>query len=81
SALEVSEETEHEARQLIEIATAAGVHSGKHPVGIAASALYAAGRLCSEELTQSAIAEVAQISEVTIRNRYKEVLAAAEAVR
>ena len=81
SALDVSEETEHEARQLIEIATSAGVHSGKHPVGIAASALYAAGRLCAEELTQSAIAEVAQISEVTIRNRYKEVLAAAEAVR
>ena len=81
SALEVSEETEHEARRLIDIATAAGVHSGKHPVGIAASALYAAGRLCSAELTQSAIAEVAQISEVTIRNRYKEVLAAAESAR
>jgi len=81
SALEVSEETEHEARRLIDIATTAGVHSGKHPVGIAASALYAAGRLCSEELTQSAIAEVAQISEVTIRNRYKEVLAAAESAR
>jgi len=74
------DETERYARQLIETATEQGVHSGKHPVGIAASAVYAAGKLCGEEITQGDVSEVADISEVTIRNRYREVLKASEEV-
>jgi transcription initiation factor TFIIB len=71
------DETERRARELLDTATAKGVHSGKHPAGIAASALYAAGLLCDEQLTQSAVSEAADISEVTIRSRYREVLEAA----
>jgi transcription initiation factor TFIIB len=73
-----SDDTARKARQLTEAATADGVHSGKHPVGIAASAVYAAGRLCDEDITQDDVSEVADISNVTIRNRYREVLNAYE---
>jgi transcription initiation factor TFIIB len=78
SELDCNDDTARQARQLIEAATAHGVHSGKHPVGIAASAVYAAGKLCDESITQDDVSEVADISNVTIRNRYREVLAAYE---
>jgi len=48
-------------------------------MGIAAGALYAAAKRCDESLRQADIAQVADVSEMTIRNRYPEVLAAAEA--
>jgi transcription initiation factor TFIIB len=78
SELDCCDETERRARELVDVATDRGIHSGKHPIGIAASALYAAGRLCNDRITQATLSEVADISEVTIRNRYREVLAAAE---
>ncbi|MEF8815098.1 MAG: TFIIB-type zinc ribbon-containing protein [Halovenus sp.] len=78
SKLECRDETERLTRRLIDVAIDEGVHSGKHPVGIAASALYAAGQLTGEKLTQKEISETANISEVTIRNRYREIVAAAE---
>lgn len=78
SALECTDETERLARELVTEATTKGIHSGKHPVGIAASALYAAGQLTDETMTQTEISEIANISEVTIRNRYREVLEARE---
>jgi transcription initiation factor TFIIB len=77
SDLECTDETEQLARELTELAIEDGVHSGKDPVGVAASALYASGQLTNEKITQSTISDVADISEVTIRNRYREVLAAA----
>jgi transcription initiation factor TFIIB len=80
SQLDCTDETERWTRKLIDVAVDRGVHSGKHPVGIAASALYAASQLTGETLTQSEISETAQVSEVTIRNRYREVMEAAEAV-
>jgi len=78
SDLDCSEATERLARKLADTAVEEGVHSGKSPVGIAASALYAAGRLQNEGLTQSEISETANVSEVTIRNRYREVLSVAD---
>jgi len=74
SELECRDDTARQARQLVEIATANGLHSGKHPVGIAASAVYAAGTLCGDSITQDDVSEVADVSNVTIRNRYREVL-------
>jgi transcription initiation factor TFIIB len=78
SELGCADETERRARELIETTTERGVHSGKHPVGIAASALYAAGQLCDDRFTQAEVSAVSDISEVTIRNRYHEILEAAE---
>ena len=80
SDLELSEEVERRARQLLQTAKEQGVHSGKSPVGLAAAAVYAASLLTNEKVTQSEVSEVANISEVTIRNRYHELLEAEEGV-
>jgi len=47
---------------------------GRAPEGITAAALYLACKLNQEYRTQGEIAKAAQITEVTIRNRYKELL-------
>jgi transcription initiation factor TFIIB len=78
SDLDLSDEAEHRARQLLSNAKKSGVHSGKSPVGLAAAAVYAAALLTNEKVTQAEVSEVANISEVTIRNRYKELLQADE---
>ncbi|PSP68919.1 transcription initiation factor IIB 2 [Halobacteriales archaeon QS_1_69_70] len=80
SDLELSDEVERRARELIESARTDGLLSGKSPVGLAAAAVYASALLCNEKVTQSEVSEVADISEVTIRNRYKELLEAGEVV-
>lgn len=78
SAIDCSDQTERHARELIDAATDQGLHSGKNPVGIAASAIYAAAKVTGEDITQADISTVADISEVTIRNRYQELLDAAD---
>jgi len=77
--LDVSEEAERRARELLEAGMREGIHSGKSPVGLAAAAIYAAALLTNEKLTQSEVSSVTDVSEVTIRNRYKELLEAADA--
>jgi len=78
SGLDLSEETERRARSLLRNAKEKGLHSGKSPVGLAAAAVYAAALLTNEKVTQNDVSEVASISEVTIRNRYHELLEAEE---
>jgi transcription initiation factor TFIIB len=78
SDLEMSDEVERRARELLQGAKNAGIHSGKSPVGLAAAAIYAAALLTNEKVTQNEVSEVANISEVTIRNRYHELLEAEE---
>ena len=80
SDLDLSDEVERRARELIEAARGDGLLSGKSPVGLAAAAVYAAALLCNEKVTQNDVSEVADISEVTIRNRYKELLEAGDVV-
>ena len=48
--------------------------SGRGPAGIAAAALYVAALINDEKKTQREVADVAGITEVTIRNRYKELI-------
>jgi len=76
SDLGLSDETERRARALLEAARREGVHSGKSPVGLAAAAVYAAALLTNEKVTQNQVSEVSNVSEVTIRNRYHELLEA-----
>jgi len=78
SDLDLPEEVERRARQLLANAKEQGVHSGKSPVGLAAAAVYAASLLANQKVTQNEVSEVANISEVTIRNRYHELLEAEE---
>ena len=72
SELEVSEEVQAKAREIIDISAKQGLLSGKSPTGYAAAAIYAASLLCNEKKTQREVADVAQVTEVTIRNRYQE---------
>jgi transcription initiation factor TFIIB len=76
SELDLSDEAERRARDLLRNARETGLMSGKSPVGLAAAAVYAAALLTNEKVTQSEVSEVANVSEVTIRNRYKELLEA-----
>ncbi len=48
--------------------------SGRGPTGVAAAVLYIAAQLMNEKRTQRQVAEVAGVTEVTIRNRYKELV-------
>jgi len=52
--------------------TEKGVTAGKDPAGLAAAAVYIAALLSGERRTQKEIAHVAGVTEVTVRNRYKE---------
>ena len=76
SELGVSEEVQRKATEIIDVSTEAGLLSGKSPTGFAAAALYSACLLCNENMTQREVAKVAQVTEVTIRNRYQEQLEA-----
>ncbi|WP_137287761.1 transcription initiation factor IIB [Halorussus salinisoli] len=72
SELGVSEEVKMQANEIIDKSAEQGLLSGKSPTGFAAAAIYAASLLCNEKKTQREVAEVAQVTEVTIRNRYQE---------
>ena len=74
SELALSEEAARRARELLRVAKEGGRHSGKSPVGLAAASIYAAALLANEKVTQSEVSEVTDVSEVTIRNRYHELL-------
>ncbi|MDZ7850957.1 MAG: transcription initiation factor IIB [Halodesulfurarchaeum sp.] len=78
SELDLAEEVERRARQLLSTAQEKGVTSGKSPVGLAAAAIYAASLLTNRRVTQSEVSDVTNVSEVTIRNRYQELLEAAD---
>ncbi|MGB9986296.1 transcription initiation factor IIB [Salarchaeum japonicum] len=78
SELDLSDEVERRARELLSNAQEQGVTSGKSPVGLAAAAIYAASLLVNQKVTQSEVSAVTDVSEVTIRNRYQELLEATE---
>jgi len=70
----VSGKAEAIAIKILEIAKQMKLTSGRGPTGIAAAATYIATVLMNERKTQREIAEIANVTEVTIRNRYKELL-------
>ncbi|MBW2986991.1 transcription initiation factor IIB [Candidatus Woesearchaeota archaeon] len=74
SSLELSAKTQSKAVEILEKAHGAGLTSGRGPTGIAAAALYVSALLHGEKRTQREVADVARVTEVTIRNRYKELL-------
>jgi len=62
------------AHKILTAAKELKLTSGRGPTGIAAAASYIASVLTGERKTQREIAEIAQVTEVTIRNRYKELV-------
>lgn len=74
SSLKLGPETQSKAVDILEEAQHAELTSGRGPTGIAAAALYVAALIHNEKRTQREVADVAGVTEVTIRNRYKELL-------
>jgi transcription initiation factor TFIIB len=62
------------AHRILFVAKELKLTSGRGPTGIAAATSYIASVLTGERRTQREIAEIAQVTEVTIRNRYKELV-------
>lgn len=60
------------AEEILNKAENEEILSGKGPTGLAAAAIYIAGIKTGERRTQIEIADVADVTEVTVRNRYKE---------
>jgi len=67
SELNVSDQIRQRARQLAEASESAGATTGVRPSGFAAACLYKAGREDGRWFTQSDVAEVANVSVVTVR--------------
>jgi len=74
SVLKLSPKTQNDALKVLKQASEAELTSGRGPAGIAAAALYVAALMNDEKKTQREVADVAGITEVTIRNRYKELI-------
>ena len=74
SALRLSAETQSRAVDILQDAQDVELTSGRGPTGIAAASLYVAALINDEKRTQREVADVAGVTEVTIRNRYKELL-------
>lgn len=74
SSLKLAAETQSKAVEILESAQQEELTSGRGPTGIAAAALYVAALMYGEKRTQREVADVAGVTEVTIRNRYKELL-------
>lgn len=74
SSLNLKAETQSRAIEILETAQKSELTSGRGPTGIAAAALYVSALIHGEKRTQREVADVAGVTEVTIRNRYKELL-------
>ena len=72
SQLSLSNDVQIKTINILKKAAKEELTSGRGPTGMAAAALYIASVICGERRTQREVAEVAGVTEVTIRNRYKE---------
>ena len=73
SELKLSGDVQVKTLEILKKAADKELSSGRGPTGIAAASIYIASVLCGERRTQREIAETAGVTEVTIRNRYKEI--------
>jgi len=72
--LNLGSEIEITSKNILERALNSGMIAGKSPLSLAAAAVYIACALTDNKRTQRQIAEVAGVTEVTIRNRSKELI-------
>lgn len=68
----LSESVKRVAFKIIKEAERQGISQGKNPMSIAATALYIATTKCKERFSQRDIAMASNVTEVTIRNRLKD---------
>ncbi len=62
------------AKKIIRMAEERGLTSGRGPTGVCAAAIYASCILSNERRTQRKIARVSCVTEVTVRNRFSELV-------
>ncbi|MCP4762090.1 MAG: transcription initiation factor IIB [archaeon] len=74
SELMLSPQTQVRAVEILEKARRRHLIGGKDPSGLAAASIYVAAIQEGEKRTQREVAGVANITEVTVRNRYKELI-------
>jgi len=74
STLKLSGDAHAKTLEILKKAACNEITSGRGPTGMAAASLYIASVLCGEHRTQREVAETAGVTEVTIRNRYKELV-------
>lgn len=74
SELGLKDEVRHKAVELLRTLGDRGSAQGHGPTGSAAAAIYVSCLLCNEKVTQRQLAIVTGVTEVTIRNRYRELL-------
>ena len=72
SELKLTGDVQAKAIEILKDAADKELTSGRGPTGVAAASIYIASILCGERRTQREVADVAGVTEVTIRNRYKE---------
>lgn len=71
----IGEKTKRSAIEMIKDAGKKEISAGKNPIGLAGAALYLSCVSNSENWTQKDIAEAAGVTELTIRNRFKDLKA------
>src|SRR5215207_373916 len=70
--LRISEKTKYQAMNLMEEVIDKEITAGKYPSSIAATVLYLSSLKNDERITQKDIAAASGVTEVTIRNRFKD---------
>jgi transcription initiation factor TFIIB len=70
----INPRVERLALELSEKTSESDISSGKTPAGLAAAYVYIASVLAGEHIPQREIAEYAEVTEVTVRNRCREIL-------
>jgi transcription initiation factor TFIIB len=68
----LNEKITRKAISNMEVVIESGVSAGKDPMGLAAAVLYLSCNFAGENMTQADIADAAGVTEVTVRNRHKE---------
>jgi transcription initiation factor TFIIB len=72
--LGLSDKVQAKSLEILKKAKKYEITSGKGPTGVAAAAIYIATVLIGEKRTQREVADIVGVTEVTIRNRYKELI-------
>ncbi len=73
--LKLSGKTQRKALEILRMAEEKKILNGRAPIGVAAAVIYISSVLSGERRSQKQVANVSSVTEVTIRNRYKELIA------
>lgn len=70
--VEIPGRVQHDALELASLAEETGITNGRNPSGVAAACVYLAARDSGFDLTQSDLADLANVTPATLRRRYYE---------